>query len=356
MSQIILHMDMDSFFASVEVKNHPELQRQPVIVGADPKGGKGRGVVSTASYEARKCGVRSGMPISRAYHRCPEAVFLPVNFPLYLQTSGRIMGIVAQYGDHLEQVSIDEAYLDVTRAESFEGASTLAVHMKEEIHAKEGLTCSVGIGPSRVVAKIASDFRKPDGLTVVPPQRVRDFLGPLPVGKIPGIGKKSEKALAERGITTISQLAETDVQILRSLFGMWGVYMHTLAHGRDVEGPRYGSEPRSISRESTFETDTSRISVLEKTMEDLSREVHQALIGEAVSFRTLTIKVRDTRFTTNTRSHTLDHPTTDFETIRTISRDLLQEFLDGRKIRLLGLRLSHLSADRTIQAVIDDYL
>jgi DNA polymerase IV (DinB-like DNA polymerase) len=244
---IILHMDMDSFFASVEVRENPSLRGLPVIVGADPKRGTGRGVVSTASYEARRCGVRSGMPISRAYHLCPDAVFLPVNFPLYIATSERIMQIVSGYGEGLEPVSIDEAYLDVTKAGSFDAAVELAVRMKEEIRSKEYLTCSIGIGPSRVVAKIASDMQKPDGLTIVRPEEVDTFLGPLPVRKLPGIGKKTEKELIERGISTIGQLAGTDIQVLQSLFGMWGVYMHTLALGQDIGLPRPGLEPRSIS-------------------------------------------------------------------------------------------------------------
>jgi DNA polymerase IV (DinB-like DNA polymerase) len=334
MSKIILHMDMDSFFASVEVRENPSLRGLPVVVGADPKGGSGRGVVSTASYEARTFGIRSGMPISRAYRLCPGAIFLPVRFPLYIETSARIMQIVQEYGDDLEPVSIDEAYLDVSRAGSYERAIHLAERIKDEILRKENLTCSIGIGPSRVVAKIASDMQKPDGLTVVFPEDVDTFLGPLPVGKIPGIGRKTEKELAERGITTIGQLAGTNVQVLRSLFGMWGVYMHTLAHGQDTVLARLGSEPRSISRETTFENDTDRVSVLEETMDALALEVQRALVEEGYSFRTLSIKVRNSA----------------------MARELLLEFLDGRKIRLLGLRLSHLSKDRTVQASIQEYL
>jgi DNA polymerase IV (DinB-like DNA polymerase) len=356
MNRIILHLDMDSFFASVEVRENPTLKGLPVIVGADPKGGSGRGVVSTASYEARKYGIRSGMPISRAYRLCPDAVFLPVNFPLYARASERVMQIVEKFGEHLEQVSIDEAYLDITRAGSYIAASQIAIQLKEEIRTTEHLTCSIGIGPSRVVAKIASDIQKPDGLTVVPSEKVDAFLGPLPVGKIPGIGRKTEKALTERGIISIGQLANTDIQVLRSLFGMWGVYMHTLARGEDVSTAHYRSEPRSISRETTFETDTDRVSILEETMDALSLDVHRTLVEEQYAFRTLTIKVRDTRFITHTRSHTFDHPTIDLATIRAAAKDLLREFLDGRKIRLLGLRLSHLSRDRTIQASIQEYL
>ncbi len=356
MSRIILHIDMDSFFASVEVRENPLLRGLPVIVGADPKGGRGRGVVSTASYEARKCGVRSGMPISRAYRLCPEAVFLPVHFPLYIATSERIMRIVEGYGEDLEPVSIDEAYLDVSRADSFEAAAQLASRMKEEIWEKEHLTCSVGIGPSRVVAKIASDMKKPDGLTVIRPENVAGFLGPLPVGSIPGIGKKTEKALAERGISTIRQLADTDVQALQSLFGRWGVYMHMLARGLDTSPARPVTETRSIGRETTFETDTDRVSVLEETIESLSARIHRSLMEEGYAFRTITLKVRDDRFVTHTRSQTLDHVSTEYATIRRISRELLDEFMDGRKIRLLGIRLSHLYRDHTLQASIQEFL
>jgi DNA polymerase IV (DinB-like DNA polymerase) len=356
MAPIILHLDMDSFFASVEVRENPALQDVPVIVGADPKEGKGRGVVSTASYEARKCGVHSGMPISRAYRLCPQGVFLPVNFPPYIQTSERIMAIMERYGDRLEQVSIDEAYLDVSRTESYPEAKSLATRMKEEIRKKEQLTCSIGIGPSRVVAKIASDFKKPDGLTVVLPEKVKEFLFPLPVHKIPGIGKKTEKELTRRGIITIGMLAGTDVQVLHSVFGRWGVYMHTLAQGMDIASARSGLESRSISREVTFETDTDRESVLTETMDTLCREVQQALIDEGYTFRTITIKVRDTRFITRTRSRTLGHPSRDLSVITKTARELLQEFLDGKKIRLLGLRLSHLMKEQSMQTALQKFL
>jgi DNA polymerase IV (DinB-like DNA polymerase) len=356
MNHIILHLDMDSFFASVEVRENPTLKGLPVIVGADPKGGSGRGVVSTASYEARRYGVRSGMPISRAYRLCPDAAFLPVNFPLYIRTSERVMHIVAKYGEYFEQVSIDEAYLDITRMDSYIAASQIAVQIKEEIRITELLTCSIGIGPSRVVAKIASDMHKPDGLTVIFPENVDSFLCPLPVGMIPGIGRKTEKVLIKRGITSIGQLAETDIQLLRSLFGIWGVYMHTMAHGEDVGPVHYRSEPRSISRETTFETDTDRVSVLEETMDALSFDLHRVLMDEQYAFRTLTIKVRDTRFVTHTRSRTFDHPTSDLTVIKSAAKDLLLEFLNGRKIRLLGLRFSRLSKERTFQANIQEYL
>jgi DNA polymerase IV (DinB-like DNA polymerase) len=185
---------------------------------------------------------------------------------------------------------------------------------------------------------------------------VAGFLGPLPVGTIPGIGKKTEKELAERGICTIRQLAETDVQTLQSHFGRWGIYMHRLAHGQDTVSLRPEKESRSIGRETTFETDTDRVSVLEEALEALSANVHRSLAEEGYAFRTVTLKVRDDRFVTHTRSRTLDHLSTDGAAIRGISRELLDEFLDGRKIRLLGVRLSHLYRDHTLQASIQEFL
>jgi DNA polymerase IV (DinB-like DNA polymerase) len=242
-SRIILHVDMDSFFASIEAREHPEYRGRPLVVGADPKGGKGRGVVSTASYEARKFGIRSGMPISRAFALCPDAVYLPPDFPLYVRVSGEVMEILRAYSGHLHQVSIDEAFLDISPAGGYAGAGELARRIKAEIREKEGLTCSIGIGPSRIVAKIASDLRKPDGLTVVEPDQVLDFLAPLPVGRIPGIGKKTGAELARMGIRTIGELREADVQSLQSRFGRWGIHMHELANGRDVHEGREDGAP-----------------------------------------------------------------------------------------------------------------
>jgi len=193
--RIILHVDMDSFFASVEVRENPALKVKPLVVGADPKGGKGRGVVSTCSYEARKYGIRSGMPISCAFHLCPDAVFLPVNFELYIRVSKKVMEILKRYADTFEQVGIDEAFLDISSGGTLETASHLAQKIKEEIYEREKLTCSISIGPTKIVAKIASDFRKPDGLTLVDLEHVEEFLFSLKVGKIPGIGRKTEFAL-----------------------------------------------------------------------------------------------------------------------------------------------------------------
>ena len=340
--RIILHIDMDSFFASVEVLKHPEYLGKPVIVGADPKRGKGRGVVSTCSYEARVFGVRSGMPISEAYRRCPEGIYLPVNYRLYSEVSGRIMEILRGYADAFEQVSIDEAFLDLSSIGSYEAARVRALHIQMEIAEKEGLSSSIGIGPNKLVAKIASDFHKPGGITVVRPEEVGAFLSPLPVRTIPGIGKKTEEELHQMGIITIGDLAAAGVQELAARFGKGGISMYLLAHGQDEREVREDRDQRSISREMTFEKDTADPLLLQKSMGELAGDLHQALARKHFLSRTITIKVREAGFVTHTRARSLEHATGDPGVIERVSHSLLQEFLDGRAIRLIGLRLSGL--------------
>jgi DNA polymerase IV (DinB-like DNA polymerase) len=354
--RIILHLDMDSFYASVEGRERPEIRGKPVVVGADPKGGHGRGVVSTASYEARKFGIRSGMPISRAYALCPGAVYLPPHFPLYRDVSRRVMEILVRYSGAIHQVSIDEAYLDITPVGSYAAARELALRIKEEIREKEQLTCSIGIGPSRIVAKIASDFRKPDGLTVVPPEEVAAFLAPLPAGKIPGIGKKTGIGLAGMGIGTIGDLVRADVQALQSGFGRWGLMMHELALGRDVRGEREGGVSRSVSRELTFEEDTADPAVLLQALDGMAGDLHATLGNEGLYFRTLTLKVRYTGFITKTWSRTLSHRANSLKAIRDIARELLAAAPGGNTVRLVGIRLSGLQERESAQRSIGEYL
>ena len=228
--RIIAHVDMDAFYASVEGQANPALRDRPVVVGADPKVGHGRGVVTAASYAARRYGIRSAMPISRAWRLAeaarargePEAVFIRDNHALYREVSARIMTIVASGADAFEEASIDEAYLDLSSLESFAAAAAHARVLKSEIRRREGLTCSVGIGPNKLVAKVASDFQKPDGLTVVELRDVLDFLGPLPIRVIPGIGPKTAGVLHQRGIRTVADLRGVERQELVEAFGRWG--------------------------------------------------------------------------------------------------------------------------------------
>lgn len=338
--RIILHLDMDSFYASVEVRADPALQGKSVIIGADPKAGTGRGVVSTASYEARKFGVRSAMPISKAYFLCPDGIYLPPNFPLYLNASREVMAVLRAPGFPFEQVSIDEAFLDVTSAGNYADAERLARDFKKQIMTGLGLTCSIGIGPSKVVAKIASDFEKPDGLTIVPPGRVQGFLAPMPIRKIPGIGSKSETELLGLGIKTIGDLAAYDVQVLLARFGKGGIGLRDLALGIDGREVIERGGPRSISRETTFGEDTGDPEILTATMEELVQDVHRNLTEEGLRFRTVTVKVRYTGFVTKTRAKSIAHHTGDIATILRFANTLLRDLITEQKIRLVGLRLS----------------
>jgi len=354
--RIIMHVDMDSFFASIEVRRDPSLAGRPVIVGADPKGGAGRGVVSTCSYEARRYGVHSGMPISRAYDLCPHGVFLPVDRLFYTRVSEEIMAVLSRHAWRIEQVSIDEAYLDVSDAGSFMAAKALAAAIKREIREETGLTCSIGIGPGKAVAKIASDHQKPDGLTVVPPDEVTSFLAPLPVTKIPGVGRKTGEELRRMGILTIGDLARRDVQDLIARFGRPGIHLHRLACGIDDREVQGRVESRSVSRETTFETDTADPVLLSETLATLADDVAETLAAERLRCRTVTVKVRYRDFQTHTRSRTLERFTGDPETIRRIASALLLPFLNGTPVRLIGIRLSTLEGGRTRQTSIDEFL
>ena len=353
--RIILHLDMDSFFASVEIREDPGLSGRPVVVGADPREGRGRGVVSTASYEARRFGIHSGMPISRAFILCPHAVFIRPHFDQYTNTSARIMEIISSFTDKWEQVSIDEAYLDMTHHETYEEAGAVAEDLKQTIKERERLTCSVGIAPTKLVAKIASDFKKPDGLTIVRPLEVEDFLCPLPVGRIPGIGRVTGTELGNLGIQTIGQLAGYDIQALIARFGRWAVQMQELARGLDDGEVRSREGFGSVSRETTFQEDTADTSLLEMTLDLMAKDLIGNLVDEHLVFRTVTVKVRYEDFDTHTRSRTLDTYSRDPGTLLRIAKSLLRDLSNEKKIRLIGLRLSSLHGIDSRQKSLDDF-
>jgi len=341
--RIIFHVDMDHFFTAVEEKEHPEFKGKPVIVGADPKGGKGRGVVSTCNYEARQFGVRSGMPISRAWKLCPDAIYLPVNYELYTKVSNRIMEILRKYADKFEQWGIDEAFLDVSsKVKDYTEAERLAHQIKREIYAKEGLTCSIGVGPNKLVAKIASDFQKPDGLTVVKAEDAEKFLAPLPVRKLLWVGRKTEQKLKTMEIKTIGDLARYDPTVLAETFGIIGIQLYLMAHGIDKSEVEERGGIKSISREKTFEEDTDNFELVLKTLEKLAEEVHGDLLEHNLYFKTVTVKVRYENFETHTHSKTLSFMTKRLEDLKKTARELLQAYLRPyRKIRLIGVRVSN---------------
>jgi DNA polymerase IV (DinB-like DNA polymerase) len=345
-NKIIMHVDMDAFFAAVEEREHPEFKGMPIVVGADPKEGRGRGVVSSASYKARRFGVRSGMPISKAWKLCPEAIYLPVNYELYVKVSNEIMDILRKYAGKFEQWGIDEAFLDVTsKVKDYTEAEALAKQIKTEIHEKEKLTCSVGIGPNKLIAKIASDFQKPDGLTIVKEDEAEKFLAPLPVRKLLWVGRKTEQKLKGLGIKTIDDLAHYDPTVLVETFGVVGTQMYLMAHGIDKSNVEERGEIKSISRERTFEEDTSDFNLILNTLDTLSEEVCNDVLRQNLYFKTVTVKVRYENFETHTHSKTLSLITNRIQDLKKTARELIQNYLTlDRKMRLIGLRVSNFAS------------
>lgn len=351
--RIILHLDMDSFYASVEMRENPELKGKPVVIGADPKNGTGRGVVSTCSYEARAFGIRSAMPISQAFVLCPQAVFLPPHFPRYAKASAEVMAILKSFDLPFQQVSIDEAFLDVSALGGYPGATDLAARIKNDISTQLGLACSIGIAPTKVVAKIASDVDKPDGLTVVEPENLFSFLAPMPVRKIPGVGRKAEAELFEMGIRTIKDLTEYDIQVMIARFGRSSITLQSITAGKDDDIVTEQDGVKSVSREMTFLKDTNDEQVIAATIDALARDVCRNLLDESLRCRTVTIKVRYQEFVTTTKARTLPHYTDDEKTVRSCAHSLLRNIFNGRSIRLLGIRLSSFEKHDARQMILN---
>jgi len=355
--RIIMHVDLNAFFASAEERAHPEYRGKPLVVGADPKHGSGRGVVSTASYEARRYGIRSGMPISKAWKLCENksCIFVPVNFRLYTEVSERVMKILKAHADKFEQLGIDEAFLDITaKVGSFEASSEIAKSIKKELLEKEGLTCSIGVGPNKAVAKIASDFKKPDGLTIVRPDEVEKFLAPLPVDALWGEGKKTAKVLDEMGIKTVGDLAHTDPSMLASRFGKSGLWFYNASRGIDSSDVIEEREPKSFGRETTFEKDTVDWPMVFSVLSGLSEEVHSEVRDSKYTFRTVEIKMRFEDFETHTHSKTLKFRTDSFDILSNTARALLEPFLySDKKIRLIGVRVSNLTRGEKQKTLFD---
>ncbi len=343
-SRVILHIDLDAFYASVEERGHPEFKGKPVIVGADPKGGTGRGVVATCNYLAREFDVRSAMPISKAWKLCPHGIYVRPNFALYAKVSNDIMSTIRKYSDKFEQVSIDEAFLDITnKVNDYEEAEKLAEKIKKEILNKEKVTCSVGIGPNKLIAKLASDYRKPYRTTVVKSEDVKQFISKLNVRKLPGIGPKTEDVLKEMKIETASQLAKVDVKTLVNIFGVFGYRMHEMTLGIDESEVTEEYEIKSIGRETTFEEDVDNPDIIFSAINELVDEFHEELIASDIQFKTVSIKIRYEDFETHTRAKTFEFYTNDKQIIKDAARQLAQPFLNiGRKIRLIGVRVSGL--------------
>ncbi len=353
--RIIFHVDMDQFFAAVEERERPEIRGKPVVVGADPKEGTGRGVVSTCNYEARKYGVKSGIPIARAWRLCPNAVYLPVNYSLYQKVSAQIMAILRSYTDKFERWGLDEAFLDLTsQVKNFEEAEKLAQKIKKEIYEKERLTCSIGVGPNKLVAKIGSDFEKPGGLTVVREEDAKAFLSPLRVRRLLWVGRKTEGRLNKMGIKTIGDLANYDAFVLAEKFGAAGTQLYLSAQGIDNSEIQERWERKSMSRETTFEEDTSDYAIIFDTLDVISEDLHQELTASKFAFKTTTVKIRYENFETHTHGKTLPFFTDRLKDITRSARDLVQDYLcPDRKIRLIGVKLSNLLSTEKQKRLID---
>lgn len=331
---------MDAFFASIEQRERPELRGRPVVVGGDPRS---RGVVAAASYEARRFGIRSAMPCREAERRCPSAVFVPPRIALYAEVSRELRAIFHEVTDLVEPLSLDEAYLDVTDNHLGEPlARNLAVHLKARIRAATGLTASAGVGPSKFIAKIASDLRKPDGLVVIPPERVDAFVAALPIEKLWSVGPATAERLHALGVHNGADLRARPLAELTALFGKHGEFLHGLAHGIDPRRVTPVREPKSVGSERTFATDVGDPAALLASLDEQLERVTGRLGRLDRRARTVTVKVRYADFTTVTRSRTLPGATDDARALRDTAAALLlaQLDLDGRPLRLVGLTVS----------------
>ena len=337
----ILHVDLDAFFAAVEQRDHPELRGRPVIVGGgDPTA---RGVVSAASYEARRFGVHSAMPLRTAYALCPTGVFLPVDGRKYQSVSRDVMTILRTFTPLVEPISIDEAFLDVTGSRALFGdGPTIATAIRAKVRQDVGLTASVGVASTKLVAKIASELRKPDALVVVPPGGEAAFLAPLPISRLWGVGEKTAGALAEYGVTTIGDLAALSEELLVRRFGKHGASLGSRARGLDADPVGGGDPAKSIGHEHTFDVDTSDRDTIERTLLAMADGVASRLRSAGLKAGTVHVKIRDSSFRTITRQRTLPDPTDQTEPIWRIAVELARPELRGLRIRLLGVTASHL--------------
>ncbi len=333
---------MDCFYAAVHVRDDPSLAGKPVVIGGNPNG---RGVVAAANYEARRFGVHSAMPAAQAVRRCPHAIFIKPEFPRYQEESKAIFTIFRQFTPLVQPASLDEAYLDVSEhLEPHGNATAVAREIRRRVCAERDLTVSVGVGPNRLIAKIASDFDKPDGLTVVKPDRGQSFLDPLPVRRLHGVGPATEKALGELGAVTIADLRSVSQAILHRRFGRHGQGLYNYSRGIDERPVRTDRERKSLGSERTYAQDLRSLEEMDAQLEDLSRRVAAGLKRREFAAKTITVKVRYPDFTTLTRSRSLDHATASAEHIGSLAMELLRTTdAEHRGVRLLGVTGSGLS-------------
>ncbi|MEA1932346.1 MAG: DNA polymerase IV [Euryarchaeota archaeon] len=372
--RIILHVDMDCFYASCERLREPDLKGKPLVVGMGYEPGEGHGAVATASYEAREHGVESAQAIGQALDALPRAedapadhdgpvgFYRPVDLDFYKEVAADVKAILQEHAETLREVSIDEAYLDVTDRTSWDrvdgGERTIAEgygrHIKQQISRTVGVPASVGVAPNMSTAKIASDFDKPDGLTVVPPDEVAAFLDPLPVDEIHGVGPVTARELGELGIETAGELGTADVSALEARFGQRGRELHARARGEDDREVTPTGKPKSLSRESAFTEATAEMDTKCERVSALAADVAARAQSRGAMYRTIGIKVVTPPFDVNTRASSLSGPVEDPELVESVALDLLEEFADER-VRKLGVRVSNLDFHGQEQARLDGF-
>ena len=342
--RIIVHVDMDAFYASIEQMDCPDYRGKPVVVGADPRGGRGRGVVSAASYEARGYGIHSALPISTAYKRCPQAIYLRPRFKRYVELSKQVMKILDTFSPLVEQISIDEAFLDCSGTEKLFGSTReLGVQIKGAIRGGTGLVASVGIAANKSVAKIASDLQKPDGLCICPPGKELEFMAPLPLGRLWGAGQRTVERLERLGFANVGSIQSCSKEKLQELFGKYGFKLWELARGIDTRSVSRYTARKSISQERTFGRDSDDDAFIEHVLFQLSDSVTRQMRTEGVRGRTVNLKIRLTPFETHTRSLTLTQPVHDMKTVRSTALELYRNFdRMGKSVRLVGVGVSNL--------------
>lgn len=354
----IMHVDMNAFFAAVEQQENPQFRGKPVIVCGDPEG---RSVVSTASYEARAFGVKSAMPVAQAKRLCPQGIFIKGDIQKYARMSIKILEIYKSFTPIVEPFSIDEAFLDVTGCDKLFGPPVeIAKQIKSRIKSEFGLTCSIGIGPNKLLAKMASDFQKPDGLVVIRMEEVPEKIWPLPVRALFGVGEKTERALHYMGIKTIGDLARFPVELLKHRFGVFGYALHAMAWGRDDSPVKSeGSPMKSMSNEYTLPEDTADSEVVRVHVLRLSGEVARRLRKSGYVGRTVGIKLRYEDFSTITRAQTLSEFTDSEKIINESAWELVtRHWQKWRKVRLIGVGVSNLAERKYIPrqlSLFEDY-
>ncbi|MEX2681834.1 MAG: DNA polymerase IV [Candidatus Sigynarchaeota archaeon] len=360
MARIIMHVDLDCFYASVEKRDNPEYVGKPLVVGADPRSGNGRGVVLTASYEARKFGIRSGMPISRAFKACPAAIFVRPDFPRYVEASRSVMAILKQVSTSFQPGGLDEAYIDVTgRCPTFDAAMSLAAAIKNQVRETVGITCSVGIGPTRSLAKIATDIHKPDGITIITPETIEQVTGYLDIDVIPGIGKKTRQYYVDKGLQTIGDLYRKTLPELVFLLGSRAAkWLYDTVHGIEHGTVHEHRDRKSISKEHTFSEDISDYDAITAKLHDLNARLHATIREKGISYKTVTLKIRFQGFETFVRSMSAIRAIQNEARAFSMVSAMLEPFKqNNKKVRLVGIKLSNLEGkSSSYQRTINDFI